>query len=62
MQLYAKTLFCSLKNLCESTSFTFWSSLTFSTAPLLNYALVAMSFLLLVLHLAKPLSPGEWTH
>ena len=62
MQLYAKTLLCSLKNLSESTSFTFWSSLTFSTASLLNFALVTMSFLLLVVHHRKPLSPGEWTH
>ena len=62
MQLYAKTLLCSLKNLSESTSFSFWPSWEFSTATLIYLDLVTMSFFLLIAHPAKPLSPREWTH
>ena len=34
IQLHAKTQWCSLKNLSESTSFSFWSSLVICTATL----------------------------
>ena len=51
-----------MKYLSESTSFPFWPSWMFSTASLFNFALVTMSFLLLVVHHTKPLSPEEWTH
>ena len=62
IQLYAKTHECSLKNLSKSPSFALWSSLTFSTATLIYFALVPMSFFLLVALPTKPLSPGDWTH
>ena len=62
IQLYAKTHECSLKNLSKSSSFALWSSLAFSTATLIYFALVPMSFFLLVVLPTKPLSPGEWTH
>ena len=62
IQLYAKTHECSLKNLSKSSSFALWSSLAFSTATLIYFALVPMSFFLLVVLHTKPLSPGEWTH
>ena len=62
IQLYAKTHWCSLKNLSESTSFSFWSSLVICTATLNYLALVTLSFFLLVALPSKPLSPGEWTH
>ena len=62
IQLHAKTQCCSLKNLSESTSFSFWSSLVICTATLFYFALVPMSFFLLVVLPTKPLSPGEWTH
>ena len=62
IQLYAKTHWCSLKYLSESTSSSFCSSLVICTATLIYLALVTMSFFLLIDHPAKPLSPGEWTH
>ena len=62
IQLHAKTHECSLKNLSKSSSFALWSSLAFSTATLIYFALVPMSFFLLVALPIKPLSPGEWTH
>ena len=62
IQLHAKTHWCSLKNLSESTSFSFWSSLVICTATLNYLALVTLSFFLLIEHPAKPLSPGDWTH
>ena len=62
IQLYEKTHCCSLKNLSESTSFSFWSSLVICTATLFYFALVPLSFFLLVVLPTKPLSPGEWTH
>ena len=62
IQLYAKTYECSLKNLSKTTSFTLWSRLAFSTATLIYFALVPMSFFLLIVLPTKPLSPGEWTH
>ena len=62
IQLHAKTQCCYLKNLSESTSFSFWSSLVICTATLFYFTLVPMSFFLLVALPTKPLSPGEWTH
>ena len=62
IQLNAKTQCCSLENLSESTSFSFWSSLVICTATLFYFALVILSFFLLVALPTKPLSPGEWTH
>ena len=62
IQLHAKTQCCSLKNLSESTSFSFWSSLVICTATLFYFALVPMSFFLLIVLPTKPLSPGDWTH
>ena len=62
IQLYAKTQWCSLKNLSESTTFAFWSNLVICTATLFYFALVTLSFFLLVALPSKPLSPGEWTH
>ena len=62
IQLHAKTQCCSLKNLSESTSFSFWSSLVICTATLFYFALVPMNFFLLVALPAKPLRPGDWTH
>ena len=62
MQLHAKTQWCSLKYLSESTSFSFWSSLVICTATLFYFALVPMSFFLLIVLPTKPLSPGDWTH
>ena len=62
IQLYAKTHWCSLKYLSESTSFSFWSNLVICTATLNYLALVTLSFFPLINHPAKPLSPGEWTH
>ena len=62
IQLYAKTHWCSLKNLRKSSSSLFWSSLVICTATLFYFALVTLSFFLLINHPAKPLSPGEWTH
>ena len=61
IQLYTKTQCCSLKHLSESTSFLFWSSLVICTATLFYFALVTLSFFLLVALPTKPLSPGEWT-
>ena len=61
-QLYAKTQCCYLENLSESTSFSFWSKLVIYTATLFYFALVTLSFFLLVDLRTKPLSPGEWTH
>ena len=62
IQLYAKTHWCSLKNLRKSSSSSFWSSLVICTATLIYFALVPMSFFLLVVPPTKPLRPGEWTH
>ena len=62
IQLYAKTHWCPLKKLRESSSFSFWPSLVICTATLIYFALVPMSFFLLVALPTKPLSPGEWTH
>ena len=62
IQLRAKIQCCSLKYLSESPSFSFWSSLVICTATLFYFALVSMSFFLLVALPAKPLSPGEWSH
>ena len=62
IQLYAKTHWCSLKYLSESTSFSFWSSLVICTATIFYLALVALGFILLIDHSTKPLSPGDWTH
>ena len=62
IQLHAKTHWCSLKNLSESTSFSFWSSLVICTATLIYFALVPMISFLLVVLSTKPLSPGDWTH
>ena len=62
IHFYAKTHECSLKNLSKSSSFALWSSLAFSTATLIYFALVPMIFFLLIAHLAKPLSREEWTH
>ena len=62
IQLYAKTQWCSLKNLSESPSFAFWSNLVICTATLFYFALVPMTFFLLIALPAKPLSPGEWIH
>ena len=62
IQLYAKTHVYSLKDLSKPSSFTLWPSLAFSTATLIYFALVPMSFFLLVVLPTKPLSPREWTH
>ena len=62
IQLHAKTQCCSLKNLSESTSSSFCSSLVICTATLFYFALVPMSFFLLIVLPTKPLSPGDWTH
>ena len=62
IQLYAKTHWCSLKYLSESTSSSLCPSLVICTATLIYFALVPMSFFLLIVLPAKPLSPGEWTH
>ena len=62
IQLHAKTQCCSLKNSSESTSSSFWSSLVICTATLFYFALVPMSFFLLIVLPTKPLSPGDWTH
>ena len=62
LQLYALTHWCSLKKLSKSSSSSFWSSLAFSTATVIYFALVPMSFFLLIVLPTKPLSPGEWTH
>mgnify|MGYP005815996641 CR=1 FL=1 len=42
IQLHAKTHECSLKDLSKSSSFALWSSLAFSTATLIYFALVPM--------------------
>ena len=62
IQLHAKTQCCSLKLLSESTSFSFWSSLVICTTTLVYFALVPLSFFLLIVLPTKPLSLGEWTH
>ena len=51
-----------MENLSKTSSFALWSSLAFSTATLIYFALVPMSFFLLVVLPTKPLNPGEWTH
>ena len=50
------------EKLRESSSSSFCFILVICTATLFYFALVPMSFFLLVDHPAKPLSPGEWTH
>ena len=62
IHLQAKTQWCSLKNLSESTSFSFWPSLVIWTATLFYFAPMPMTFFLLLTLPSKPLSPGEWTH
>ena len=62
IQFYAKTHWCSLKNLSKSSSFALWSSWVFSTATLFCIARVPLRSFLLIVHPAKPLRPGEWTH
>ena len=62
IQLYAKTHWCSLKKLRESSSSSFCSSLVICTATLIYFAPVPMSFFLLIVLPTKPLSPGDWTH
>ena len=62
IHLHATTQCCSLKNLSESSSFPFWSSLVICTATLFYFALVPLSFFLLIVLLTKLLSPGVWTH
>ena len=44
IHLQAKTQWCSLKNLSESSSFPFWSSLVICTATQFYFALVSLSF------------------
>ena len=44
MQLHAKTQCCSMKDLSESSSFPFWSSLVICTATPFYFALVPMRF------------------
>ena len=61
IQLYAKTQWCYLKVLSESTSSSFWSNMMVCKATIFLLALWPLIFLMLVVHLAKPLSPGEWT-
>ena len=62
IQLHAKTQCCSMKNLSESTSSSFWSSLVICTATIFYLALVALGLILLVDHSTKPLSPGFGNH
>ena len=62
IQLYAKTHWCSLKNLRKSSSSSFWSSLVICTATIFYLALVTLGLILLIDHSTKPLSPGDWTH
>ena len=50
------------EKLSESTPFSFWSSLVFCTATHFYFALVPLSFFLLVALPTKPLSPRKWTH
>ena len=61
ISLQAKTQCCSLEKLSELSSFPFWSSLVICTATLFYFALVPMSFFLLIALPTKPLSPGDWT-
>ena len=62
IQLHAKTHECSLKNLSKSSSFALWTRLAFSTSTLIYFALVPLSFFLLIVLPTKPLCLGEWTH
>ena len=62
IQLYAKTHWCSLKNLSKSSSSSFGSSLVFCTATMFYLAILPLIFLLLIDQPTKPLSPGDWTH
>ena len=62
IQLHAKTQCCSLKNLSESSSFPFWSSLVICTATPFYFALIPLSFFLPIVLPTKLLSPGDWTH
>ena len=62
IQLHAKTQWCSLKDLSESTSFPFRSSLMICTATLFYFALVPLIVFLLIVLPTKLLSPGDWTH
>ena len=50
------------ENLSESTSSSFWSNLVICTATPFYFALVPLSFFLLIVLPTKPLSPGDWTH
>ena len=51
-----------MKNLSESPSFPFWSSLVICTATPFYFALVPLSFFLPIVLPTKLLSPGDWTH
>ena len=62
IHLLAKTQWCSLENLSESPSFAFWSNWVVCTATLFYFALVTLSFFLLVALPTKLLSPGDWAH
>ena len=62
IHLQAKTQCCSLKNLSESSSFPFWSSLVIRTATPFHFALIPLSFFLPIVLSTKLLSPGVWTH
>ena len=61
IHLQAKTQWCSLENLSGSTPFAFWFNLMICTATLIFFALVTLSFFLLVALPTKPLSTGDWT-
>ena len=62
IHFYEKTHECSLQDLSKASSFALCSSLAFSTATLIFVALMPITFLLLINHPTKPISPGEWTH
>ena len=62
IHLQAKTQWCSLENLSGSTSSAFWSNLVICTATMFFFALITLSFLLLVALPTKLLSPGDWAH
>ncbi len=61
IHLQAKTQCCPLKHLSELSSFPFWSSLVICTATQFYFALVSLSFFLLIVLPTKLLSPGDWT-
>ena len=62
IHLQAKTQYCSLKYLSESSSFPFWSSLVICTATQFYFALVPLSFFLPIVLPTLLLSPGDWAH